>query len=197
MKLIFSANSFIYIYKLRFDIIKKLKNLNYEIIVVAGEDRFKNIIQNLGFETHSIGIQPNKKNIFSDLYLALQYLYIYSKIKPDIVFHSTIKPNIYGSIATRILGIRTINNISGLGTVFFKKNFIQRLVIFLYKISQKKVDTMLFQNDDDLNFFLEKSICKKNQTKRIPGSGVNLNKFNRSKFHANEQKNRFEFLRLG
>ena len=167
MKITFSANSFIHIYKLRFDVIKKLKDLNYQIVIVAGDDDFKNIIEKLGFETYSVNIQPNKKNIFADLYLVFQYLYIYSKIKPDTVFHSTIKPNIYGSLATRILGIRTINNISGLGTVFFKKNFIQKLVIFLYKISQRKVDTILFQNDDDLNLFLEKSMCKKNQAKRF------------------------------
>ena len=68
MKITFSANSFIHIYKLRFDVIKKLKDLNYQIVIVAGDDDFKNIIEKLGFETYSVNIQPNKKK-FLQIYI--------------------------------------------------------------------------------------------------------------------------------
>ena len=45
---------------------------------------------------------------------------IYRRVKPDIILHYTIKPNVYGTIAASMLGIPVVNNVCGLGTVFLK-----------------------------------------------------------------------------
>lgn len=195
MIVIYSANSFQHLYKLRKEILIYLKNKGYKIHAVGGSDRFKAKVQKLGIKTHSINIKPNKKSVFNDIFLLIQLLKIYSQIKPDIIFHSTIKPNIYGSIASRILKIKTVNNISGLGTIFFKKNFSQKIVKFLYKISQKKVGKILFQNNEDLEFFLINNFCKKDQAVRIPGSGVNTSFYRKSK--NIKSKNLFSFAYIG
>lgn len=196
MKIIFSANSFYHIYKLRLDIINHLRNDGNEIIILGKKDNFESQINDLGFQTYSVKIKPNKKNIFHDIYVTFQYLNLYLKIKPDIIFHSTIKPNIYGSIASRILRIRTINNISGLGTIFFKNNFLTKIVKFLYRISQKKAEKILFQNNDDLEFFVKNNLCKKNKAIRIPGSGVNTQLFKKSNELTNNKKY-FSFAYIG
>jgi len=39
-------------------------------------------------------------------------------IAPDTLLTYTVKPNIYASLASKILGIRTINVVAGLGTLF-------------------------------------------------------------------------------
>jgi len=102
---------------------------------------------------------------------------MYRKERPDIVLHYTVKPNIYGSIAARCAGVPCINNITGLGYVFIKKNPIYFLVKFLYKISCGLAKRTFFQNKDDLNLFLEKRLINKNKAVLVNGSGVDTNFF--------------------
>ena len=197
MKIIFSANSYVHLYKLRLEVIKRLISEGHEIIAVGANDEYKEKIENEGIKCLSINISPNSTNVFSDLKLLINYITLYRKIKPDTIFHSTIKPNIYGSIASSILKIKTINNISGLGTVFFKENVIKSIVIKLYQFSQKKVFRIFFQNKYDMELFTEMKICTHNQAKKIPGSGINVDKFDSKKFKKNKRNDNFEFTYIG
>ena len=158
MKIIFSSNTFFSVYKRRLKLLKELKKSGHNIEVICGDDPYEKRIQELGFKTHILKIQPNKKNPFQDFILFLQFFNFYLRLKPDLVFHSTIKPNIYGSLATRILNIRTINTISGLGILFFEKKIMSAFLNFFYRISQRKVEKIIFQNDDDIKFFIKKKI---------------------------------------
>ena len=107
-----------------------------------------------------------------------------------MLYNSTIKPNIYGSIISRLLKIKTINNISGLGTGFLKSKILKRLIIILYRFSSKKVHRIYFQNKDDMTFFEKEKISKKNQSTLIPGSGIDTNFFTRkTKFSPNKKIN--------
>ena len=54
---------------------------------------------------------------------------------------------------------------------------------FLYFISLKKSKLVFFQNLRDLNYFLKEKIVNCKQTKILPGSGIDLKKFdNKNKF---------------
>ena len=68
------------------------------------------------------------------------------KIKPDMVFTFTIKPNIYGAWACKDLNIPCVANITGLGTAVENGGLIQKITVMLYKIAFKKVKTVFFQN---------------------------------------------------
>ena len=72
-------------------------------------------------ETNNLFIDLNKKNIFKDFLLFINLYIKIKKINPDISIIYTIKPNIYASIACRFIGIKYINIITGLGTIFINK----------------------------------------------------------------------------
>ncbi len=194
MIVLFSANSFEHIYKLRIDVIKHIKDQGHEIYAVAANDNYRNKLEKCGVNIISVKIQANKKNIFSDLSLLLQYYKIFKKINPHILFNSTIKSNIYGSIVSNLLNIKTINNISGLGTTFLQSNILKWFVIYLYKFSQKNVHKIYFQNKADLNLFEKLKISNTSKSKLIPGSGVNSSKFKRSKKLIPSTKINFLFI---
>lgn len=177
MKIIFSSNSSFYIYTFRLDTIKELVKLGYEIHIVASEDKYskKLIAENLNF--HSLYVQPTGMNVFADLYTLISLIKIYNKINPEIVFNSTIKLNTYGSIAAKINGAFCVNNITGLGSVFINNNFKSNFVTLLYKISNIFVDFFYFQNNDDLNFFIDNKITSHKKSITIPGSGVETKKY--------------------
>ena len=76
------------------------------------------------------GINPVK-----DLGLCLRYWKLLRREKPDLVITYTIKPNIYGGLVSRMLGIPYAVNITGLGTAFQNPGLLRSLVTFLYKIA--------------------------------------------------------------
>ena len=99
------------------------------------------------------------------------------KYKPDEIFCFTIKPVIYGALAAKFLNIKMNVMITGLGTVFIKKNWITTVVKLLYRVALKDVKTAFFQNDDDKSLFIQNKLIKEDQCRSVPGSGIDTEKF--------------------
>lgn len=195
MKIIFSSNISWSIYNFRIPLLKALQQDGHQIYTVANKDEYSVKLINEGFNFEEINSNNNATNPIEDLKTIYSYYKIYKKIKPDVICHNAIKPNIYGSIAASMLGIPTINNISGLGTLFIKKSFSTKIAKLLYRFSQKKVAKIFFQNNDDLNLFIQNKLIDKTKVQVIPGSGVNT-----SRFISSEEKkvgSDFQFLFIG
>lgn len=195
MKIIFSSNITWSIYNFRVPLLKALQKEGFEIHTVANKDAYANKLEVEGFCYHEINLNNNTTNPFEDLRTIYDYYKIYKKIKPAIICHNAIKPTIYGTIAASMLGIPTLNNISGLGTLFIKKSISTRIAKWLYRYSQKRATTVFFQNKDDLNLFVNNNLIKKSKCQLIPGSGVNTNKF--KPVEKRQQKASFQFLFVG
>ncbi len=110
---------------------------------------------------------------------------IYSE-KPEKVFCYTIKPVIYGSIASSILGIKSkYSIITGIGyTLYnftFKQKIIGIIVKLLYRFALKSNSSVFFQNPDDIKLFKDnKIIDNSTKVKLINGSGVDLDYYYKS-----------------
>ena len=169
------------LYNFRAGMIRALKN-NGNTVIGAGAsgDGFEGRIESLGIPF--VGLPVDKKGINPHADLKLLYtLYVwYRKERPDIVHHFTIKPVIYGSIAARLAKIpRIINTITGLGYVFTGEEvtWLQRLVVWMYRVSIRCASFTFFQNPDDLKFFLRHNVVKRSRAGLLPGSGVNCRFF--------------------
>lgn len=172
----------------RREIIEALVDRNYKVIISCPEssrlDYFRNK-ENIFIE--DIKIDRRGTNIKKDLYLLVQYIQLYKKYKPDAVCTFTIKPNIYGSIAADILKIPHINNITGLGSGFQNGGLIKNIVKILYKVALSKSEMVFFQNSENEKIAIESGmISKRTKHKCIPGSGVNLTRFQYQPKEENE-----------
>ena len=127
-------------------------------------------------------------NPIRDFGLFFNYIKIMNAIKPDVIFSYTIKPNIYGSIASKLTRHRQICNITGTGATFMKKSFVSEIVKLLYKISVKGAYKVLFQNSGDKNFFVKNGLVAK-QFAVLPGSGVNLEQYSLCDLPSNDEIN--------
>ncbi len=177
MRILYSSNISWSIYNFRTSLLKELQSDGHEIFTVANKDAYAEKLINEGFHFTAININNNSTNPIEDLKIIYNYYKVYKRIKPDIICHNAIKPNIYGTIAAWLLNIPTVNNISGLGTLFIKNSFSTKIAKFLYKFSQKRATKVFFQNNDDLELFLKNKLITKTKCKVIPGSGVNTQKF--------------------
>lgn len=168
------------VYKFRFELLKKLIQ-NKDVFLVSpktqNQDFFLNEIKSLGVHFIEVKFTRRKLNIFQELYILLQYYRILKKINPKKVLTYTIKPNVYGGIMCRVLNIKYVPTITGVGTTFQKNDLIKLIVIFLSRIALKNAEKIFFQNKSNLDIFLKYKITTVQRIELVNGSGVNLNKF--------------------
>jgi glycosyltransferase involved in cell wall biosynthesis len=141
-------------------------------------------------ETH---INRRSINPLPDFILFLKYLNIIKKENPEIVLTYTIKPNIYGGIACRLLNTPYIANITGLGTAIENGGVLQKFILFLYKFALKNASCVFLQNKEDAKFLNSRKIINGKQ-RIIPGSGVNTEEFTHIKYPKEEDCIRFLFI---
>jgi glycosyltransferase involved in cell wall biosynthesis len=171
--------------------VKKLLAQGYEVHTIAPHDNYTALLVEAGCIHHDVKMDSRGANPIKDLALTIELWSIYRKVKPDIILHYTIKPNVYGTFAASILKIPTINNVCGLGTVFLKRNVVSAIAMFLYKIAFRFPKKVFFQNPDDLALFLNNDLVPAKSADLLPGSGIDLKKFQPSQFKRNES---FTFL---
>ena len=112
-------------------------------------------------------------NPVTDLKLMRTYFYLLKKIGPSMVITYSIKPNIYGGFACRMLKIPYCVNVQGLGTAF-QKPVLASLVTWMYREALKKACTVFFENDGNAAVFQQKKIIPKRKQTVLHGAGINL-----------------------
>ncbi len=191
MKVAIVLNTSWNIYNFRMNFVNALVKKGYEVHTIAPEDPYTRYLQKAGCHHHAVRMDSRGINPIKDFALILELRGIYKKISPDIILHYTIKPNIYGSIAAAMLGIPTVNNVCGLGTVFLRQNVLSKIAILLYRWSFRFPKKVFFQNPDDRDLFVTKGLVPASVADLLPGSGIDLKRFTPSPFSRN---NKFTFL---
>lgn len=175
MQVMMIANDTTFIYNLRREILQGLISEGYTVKVVAQVLAFQAELETLGCEVIGLDTARHGTNPFADLVLLGKYLRILKEHKPDVVLTNNIKPNVYAGLACKLLGIKYITNVTGLGTPVENPGFMQKLTTRLYKLGVSGAACVFFQNADNEKFFRDRNmLSKKSSVRLLPGSGVNL-----------------------
>lgn len=158
-------------------LIRALLDAGYEVVAVAPPDEHVDRVRQLGCRFIPLPMDARGKHPVRDLLLLLRLWRLMRSERPDVYLGYTIKPNIYGSIAARTLGIPTINNITGLGATFSHDGVIAKTVRGLYGIALKQSRKVFFQNDQDMQLFVEAGLVAQSAAGRLPGSGIDVDRF--------------------
>ena len=160
----------------------------YEIHIMAPEfasfSEEQQKLKALGYHLHEIPMQRTGTNPLADLKL-LKNIYLQIRhIQPDYVLSYTIKPVIYGMLASWLAKVpHRFALITALGYAFQnvesgKRSLFQKMVHSLYAQALKHSDKVFFQNPDDLKLFQERHLLDANKpTVVVNGSGVNVQDF--------------------
>ena len=193
MKVAVVLNTSWNIYNFRLNFIKSLLAEGHEVHTIAPKDDYTHFLTDIGCIHHNVKMDSRGANPIKDFALLLELWSIYRKLKPAVVLHFTIKPNVYGTLAAAMLGIPSVNNVCGLGTVFLKDNLVSKIAIGVYKLSFRFPSKIFFQNPDDLKLFVSRKLVKAEVADIVPGSGINLEHFKPVNFKRNET---FTFLMI-
>ncbi|MDZ7793204.1 MAG: glycosyltransferase [Spirochaetia bacterium] len=193
--IVFCANTAWNLYNFRLSLMESFVQAGWEVTGVAPADGYEKFLQNRDIGFVPVNISRSGTNPLADLCTLRQLRHAYRCLQPEVVCQFTIKPNIYGTLAASSLGIPAVNNISGLGTVFISRSPLTRLVLLLYRYSQRRAAHVFFQNNDDRREFIYHGLVEEHQTGLLPGSGIDLQKFSPQPL-PDRQKGGFVFLMI-
>lgn len=193
-KVLILANLDVGLYKFRKALIKELLDQGNEVFISLPKGLLVQNLQEMGCHFLETEVDRRGMNPVTDLQLMIKYFNLFKKVCPDLVITYTIKPNIYGGIAARILRIPYAVNITGLGTAFQEDNLMKKLVVFLYRRGCGRAKTVFFENQENQEVFLENNIIKKKQACLLPGAGIDLQEYKFADYPESIKKVRFLFI---
>lgn len=184
-KIAFLSHLDLNLYLFRLPIMIELVKQGYKVYAICPKgDKFDEF-EKYGIQALSYEIQRKSLNPFKELKTIRN---IYKIIKPlnlDILQNFTAKPNIYGSIVGHLSKIPLIvNAVTGLGSYYIsdtkKAVIIRKIMEKLYKSSNMKANFCIFQNSDDMEYFIESKLLDKKKALLIKSSGIDTKTFHPS-----------------
>lgn len=190
MKVVITANTAWYLFNFRKNFIEKLSSNGYEVVCIAGFDGYEKKFSNTRVVFFDVPVKGASTNLFQEIRSFFGLLRRIKYEHPDLLCSFTLKQNLYAGLATKILGVRFIPNISGLGQLFTGSNrFIIKIKRKIFRFCVSHSQHIFFQNKEDLNSmsdfnsFIGNAMCS-----RIPGSGVDRNRFRTAVKPIRDQK---------
>jgi glycosyltransferase involved in cell wall biosynthesis len=103
-------------------------------------------------------------------------------VGPDLVQCFDTKPNLLVPLAARSIdGVAVIRTINGLGWIYSSRSALaltlRPVYLALQRLAARRTAMTVFQNRDDQTFFERHAIIGKGLSRLIPGSGIDVGRF--------------------
>ena len=193
-KILFLANHFLTLHSFRKEMIQKMVEDGHEVWLSLPEDPDNEFFEKMGCKIIPTTISRRGLNPIKDLKLIRDYKRMIRNVNPDIIFSFTIKPNIYGSLASNRTGYKQVCNITGTGATFLNNGLVSTICMNLYRVSVRKCYKTFFQNTGDRDFFIQHNMVKSDRCEMLPGSGCNLEQHG---FKPLPDANHLNFIYIG
>ncbi|MGX7004223.1 glycosyltransferase family 4 protein [Caballeronia sp. KNU42] len=187
------------IYTYRRGLLRMLIERGVEVAVIAPRDRTFEPLEEMGCRCVELPVASKGTNPRDDLKTLAALYREYRATRPHMVFHYTIKPNIFGSIAAKLAGVPSIAVTTGLGYVFIQKSRTASVAKRLYRFAFRFPREVWFLNQDDRQAFIDqKLLVHPERARLLHGEGVDLGDYAFQPLpRANPQTEGFFFVLIG
>lgn len=72
---------------------------------------------------------------------------------------------------------KSIAVVTGLGYAFLHKGLINRITKLLYKMTKGIHQKIIFENEDDMNFFIDSKLVQKERAGFVNGCGIDVDDY--------------------
>lgn len=173
MKVLILSNYANGLYLFRKEVVSSFIKSGNDVCISVPQDENCSKLKALGARIVPSHLQRRGMNPLKDLKLLAEYLHLIGREKPDMVFTYTIKPNLYGGLASALKKVPYAMNVTGLGTALENPGILGKILLAFYRLVTAKAKCVFFQNSGNMEFMQKKGIALKNSS-LLPGSGVNL-----------------------
>jgi glycosyltransferase involved in cell wall biosynthesis len=177
LKIALVANSSWYLHNFRPTLMDALQQHGHEVVAVAPVDAYSRKLVEAGFAHRHVPLDPMSVNPLRALQSILHLRRLFRDEQVDAVLSFTPKGNVYSGLAIADSSTTFVANLSGLGRAFSKGSWLPWVAMAMFKRALLRATAVLFQNGEDLRLLVGKGIVDGAKARRVPGSGVDLQKF--------------------
>jgi glycosyltransferase involved in cell wall biosynthesis len=182
MKIVFLYNTSEYLFRFRSELVQELIQRGHSIYVIAPKDKWSKKVTDLGCVYFPWRLRSQSINPLDDILSLFQLFLLLLRVRPNMIFSFTVKPVLFASFLRPFLpGCILVSMITGRGSIFSSgdgfRAIVRQLTCLVYKLLVNNNSVVFFQNQEDLNYFVEKLNLCKEKAIRINGSGVSVLKF--------------------
>ncbi|MCD8188710.1 MAG: glycosyltransferase family 4 protein [Clostridiales bacterium] len=168
----------------RYKLLKQMQRGGHTLFLVGYESGFEERIAGEGMRFLRTPFSRAGMNPLADLKLLKTYYRAIRENQISLVHSYTAKPNIYGSIAARLAGVRQIYPVvNGLGYAYtgsgLKANCVRAVTDLLYRVAFGCATRVFFQNRDDAEEMIGRGTVRREKCVVISGSGIDLEAYPR------------------
>ena len=181
-KILFIVNSDSFFVSHRLPIAIEAQKLGFQVHILSVLSKECKEIHKYNFRIFSLDLKKTSTNPFNFSFSFLRVLQVIYKVKPDIIHLITVKPIIWGGLASKLFKQKAlIASVTGLGQIYSSKNIISRIlkkiIEILYKVSysNKENKYFIFQNKYDKKYIQNLINISDENITMTNGAGVNLN----------------------
>lgn len=174
------------LYFFRALIMRELKKRGHEVFAIAPKGDYSEILarefNSITYELDKASVNPlkvlkNSHNLARNL----------ADLRLDMLQTSAHKSNVFGTFAAKKAGIPVvINLVEGLGSFYIDADLKSKIIKFmlekLYKKAFKLSNGCIFVNDSNPDYMFSRGLISKEKIFRIKSVGVDLIKFDESKY---------------
>ena len=188
MKILFADNSLWAQLNFRGSIITHLRDVGHEVVMVSPIDaQSQEIVIPDRIRHIAIEMRRTSTNPLHDILYFFRLMSIYWKERPDYIFHCTIKPNIYGTLAAHLLSIHCTAMVAGLGFTFSHTGLASKMAHRLFRLGLSFSDKIMVLNEENRRILMEQGMARKKQLVLLEGGeGVDLDKYSFSDNRADK-----------
>ena len=194
MKIAILSNSSGGLYNFRRDLILRLIGDGHDVVALTPLDDRRDQLSETGIRLVGVEIDRRGMNPLRDLRYFFRCRRFFREERPDLVVTYTIKPNVYGGCACRLMRIPYAGNVTGLGTAFEGDGLLRKIVVLLNKVALRRAKCVFFENSENLRLFVDEKIIRKDRAVLLNGAGVNLAHFQYEPYPPEDKPFRFLFM---
>lgn len=184
-KLLYAVNipRFFVSHRLPLALAARAEGFDVQVAASDSDPESAALIATAGMPFHPLPLSQHGVNPLGELRTIFALQSLYSRLKPDLLHHVSIKPVIYGGIAAKLSRRRgVIQAMSGLGYLHASQErrawLLEKLSRPAFRLALAGAGTrMIFQNPDDQQVFVGRGLIPENRTVVIRGSGVDAHEF--------------------
>lgn len=170
------------LYKFRKALLEQLIKDGNEVYILLPNGEFVDRLVEMGCRFIETPIERRGMNPLKDISLYRLYKIILKEIRPDLVITYTVKPNVYGGFACRMLKIPYAANITGLGSAIEGGGVLRKLVLTMYRTALKKARIVFFENEGNRQMIVDSGTVRAEQTYVLHGAGIDTDEYELSDY---------------
>lgn len=151
------------------------KKTGFDVVVLTRVNKHGDKISQQGARVIPFEISRRGANIFSEIQTIFKLLKVYRQERPDIVHHVAMKPMLYGSLVSHLVGIpHTVNWVAGMGWLFVSIKWHAKVLnvvvrkVFGWLLNKT---TVIVENKDDHAIITDAGVSSQS-IHLIRGAGV-------------------------